>query len=111
MKRDDANEQLDTNRRRIYSEGVKSLNLSKAVFDALEESAREQKPTGVKPSTFYYVPCDMIVGDKGTGKVEAVTRFVVCVFLKTVTQENIHANAGDVSFTLRAEWDEKLNPL
>jgi hypothetical protein len=119
-------------RRRWLSEGVRNLNLSAALFEQMEHQLwHEDKEMGVRPGTFMYMPFIVLVPPDGPprlvggdtslsfglgditpiGKDDKMAELVGILFKKRLKQTNINAKAGDISFNLRSEWNEKENPL
>jgi hypothetical protein len=90
--------------RRFLSAGVRALNLPSSALDAMQKTAIDAKPSGPE-RVFYYVPMACVMPEKNTPEL------VVSVFLKPLRQGNIHAQRGDVAFTLRTEWNEHENPV
>jgi hypothetical protein len=88
---------------KIYSDGFKSLNLPNGVVQQIATHAKRQRVYG--KGSFCYLPMDIHCPDGSRASI------VVAMFDKAVRQENIQANPGDESFSLRAEWNVKENPL
>jgi hypothetical protein len=119
-------------RRRWLSKGVRNLNLPAALFEQMERQLwHEDKEMGVRPGTFMYMPFIILVPLDGSarlvggdtslsfgfgdmtpmGKDDKMVELVGILFKKRLKQANINAKAGDISFNLRSEWNEKENPL
>lgn len=89
-------------KKRFLSDSVQRHRLPSHIIDQIEREARRKKIKG--KGKFCYVPVSML-GPKGR------IDFVVTFFYAKVHQRNIRANKGDVSITLRREWNVKDNPL